>query len=216
MSIGIFISGRLSSERLPGKLLLPIGNSSLWEIACEKLNQLPDKYNKYVLAEDGELFTIAQKYENLNVIRRSPETTNIDGPLAEIFKDLRNVLDDYLMFLNPCLSYLTIETILNALESFEHSQKDYATSVKCIKNWLFDTNKESINPIDYEHLSTKDVEPLWQAAHCFHIFPCKQFFIDGKMLSSNLELLVVAEDETLDVDTLSDYEFVRWKHEVCN
>ena len=41
-TIGIFIAGRLESERLPNKLILPLGNTCLWEIACRKLAKIED------------------------------------------------------------------------------------------------------------------------------------------------------------------------------
>ena len=216
ISIGVFISGRLGSERLPRKLILPIGESSLWDMACSKLNMLPYKYNKYVLAEEGDLVNIAKKYKNLNVIVRDHDTAIVDSPLSFIFKDLRWVQDQYLMFLNPCQSFITISTIVESLEKFEMSGYEYGTSVKPFKNWLFDENGVSLNHINYENLSTKEIKPLWQAAHCFHIFTKASFFEDGLMLKTGHMLLPVPDMETIDVDTYSDYEFVRWKHEICN
>lgn len=46
MKLGVFIAGRLGSERLPNKLVLPLGDSCLWEMACKKLSELPNKYEK--------------------------------------------------------------------------------------------------------------------------------------------------------------------------
>ena len=213
MSIGIFISGRLGSERLPSKLILPIGKTCLWEMACEKLNLLPEKYSKYVLAEEGALSEMAGRYSNLQVIIRDKKTALVDGPLSYIFKDLKQVQDQYLMFLNPCQSFLTVETITRSLEKFQDARAEYATSVKPFRNWLFDESGRPINPIDYKTLSTKEIKPIFQAAHCFHIFNKNSFFTDGCMLKEDHMLLPVPEEEALDVDTAGDFEYVRWKHE---
>lgn len=216
MPMGVFISGRLGSERLPGKLVLPIGGSCLWDIACSKLDKLPDKYNKYVLAEKGDLVDIAKRYANLDVITRDSNTAIVDSPLSYIFKDIKNVPNHYLMFLNPCQSFITNTTIISSLEKFEKSECDYGTSVKCFQNWLFYEKGTSLNYVNYKNLSTKEIKPLWQAAHCFHIFNKRQFFKDGYMLKPGHLLLPIPEEETIDVDTYEDYEFVRWKHEICN
>lgn len=216
MSIGVFIAGRLNSERLPRKLVLPVGTACLWDIACRKLDKMPEKYNKYVLAESGELLDIARKYSNVEIIERDKDTALVDSPLSYIFKELKSVPDKHLMFLNPCLSFITIHTILYALELFEDSKADYGTSVKPFQNWLFDEKGYPLTGINYRCLSTKEITPVWQAAHCFHIFNRKKFFTDGMMLKTGHILIPVPEDETLDVDTYEDYEFARWKHEVCN
>jgi CMP-N-acetylneuraminic acid synthetase len=209
--IGVFIPGRLSSERLPNKLILPLGESNLWDMACQKLNKLPNKYNKYVLAYDKKLIDIAKKYNDLTIIKRDKKTAEAEGPLKYIFKDMKQIDDTHLMFLNPCLSFLTKDTILKCLENFEQSNYDYATSVKKLKNWLFKKNGDNLNKINYKRLTTKEIDPIYQAAHCFHIFKKDNFFNDGMMLKSNHDILEVPKEETIDVDTPEDYEFAKFK-----
>ena len=212
--IGVFIPGRLKSERLPNKLVLPLGDSNLWDMACKKLNELPQEYNKYVLCYDEELIDIASKYSNLQIIVRDKSTTEVDGPLTYIFKELKTLPDDYLMFLNPCLSFLRLETIVNSLQQFRLSNFEYATSVKEYKNWLWNMNKDSLIPIDYESLSTKSIPVHYEAAHCFHIFNRKIFFETGKMLDKNLQHILISNNEVIDVDTHQDYLYVKWRYEV--
>jgi CMP-N-acetylneuraminic acid synthetase len=213
MKLGIFIPGRLNSERLNKKLLLPIGNTSIWEIACKKLSLLPEKYNKYVLCFDTELVQIAEKYD-LNIIIRDKETTETDGPLSFIFKNLKKVEDSHLMFLNPCPIFLKIDTIISSIKTFNNSNSDYATSVKPLQNWIFDNNSEPMVDIDYNRLSTKEIEPVWEAAHCFHIFNKENFFKTGKMLKPGHLLIPVPKEETIDIDTIYDYQFACWKYEL--
>lgn len=217
MKIGVYIPGRLSSERLPNKLILPLGDSCLWEMACKKLNELPDKYSKYALCYDDDLIEIAKKYPNIEIIKRAKETANVEGPLQYIFKDIKDLSDinkdTHLMFLNPCLSFLSTQTIINNLEKFEVEEMDYATSVKPYQNWLFDDkNTQCITNINYKRLTTKEIPIYWEAAHCFHVFNKDNFFKDGQMLKENHGLLPVSKEETIDVDTPQDYEFAKWKH----
>lgn len=210
--IGIFIPGRLKSERLPNKLILPLGESCMWDIACKKLDSLPDKYNKYVLCYDQELIDIAKKYKTLQIVIRDSNTTEVDGPLTYIFKELESLPDKYLMFLNPCLSFLKTETILNSLAKFESSNCEYGTSVKEYKNWLWNVDGISLTPIDYKGLSTKSIPRHFEAAHCFHIFNNDLFFKTGKMLDEDLELIEVPKQELIDVDDKMDYEYAKYTH----
>lgn len=214
MTLGIFIPGRLASERLPNKLLLSLGNSCLWEIACQKLEAMSRFSNVYALTCDKELISIAEKYPNIKIILRSKESSSVDGPLTCTFGGVSHMRDSHLMFLNPCLAFLTQKTIETSHAKFQWSgAHDYATSIKPFRNWLFNAQGESISPIDYKELNTKDIPNMYQAAHCFHIFNRKRFLEDGQMLKSGHLLLPVPEEETTDVDTLEDYKYARWKWE---
>lgn len=212
-TLGVFIPARLSSERLPNKLILPFGESCLFDIACQKLNSLPEHIGKYALVYDEELIDIAKKYENIKIIIRSEASAKAETPLSFIFEDMKQATETHLLFLNPCLAFLTKETIEAKAEEFLNSNADYGTSVKGFQNWLFDENGNSLNEIDYKELTTKKIKPVYQTAHCFHVFNKDLFFEDNMMLKEGLMPLEIPYKETIDVDTLEEYEFARWKYE---
>ena len=62
-TVGIFAPARLGSHRLPNKQILPIKNSNMFEMCCEKLNYITKVYNipTYVLICDEPLIKIAKK-----------------------------------------------------------------------------------------------------------------------------------------------------------
>lgn len=213
--IGIFVPARLSSQRLPNKQILPLRDSCMFDMCCQKLEYITTSYNinTYVLICDDELIQIASKYPHIQIIHRDPATAAAEGPLDFIYKDVLDVPEKYLMFLNPCLTFLTVETIINSVNTFLSSGKDYGTSVKSFKNWLWNDSDMAVNYIDYKRLTTKEITPWWQAAHCFHIFNREKFQQDGYMLNSDLCLLDIPEEETLDIDTLEEYAYVKWKWE---
>lgn len=216
--VGVYIPARLSSERLPRKLILPMGDTCLFEIACRKLNDLPDYINKYALIYDQELIDIAKKYPSIKIIIRSEESAKAETPLSFIFGDMRQVEDTHLMFLNPCLAFLSKETILKTIEDFSDSNADYGTSVKPLQNWIMDKDGKMLNEINYKELTTKKIEPLWQTAHCFHVFNKDKFFEDNYMLKDGFMPLPVPENETIDVDNREEYEYAKWKYEkeICS
>ena len=212
---GIFVPARLSSQRLPNKQILPIGDTCMFDICCKKLNNLNSNINKYVLIYDKELIDIAKKYPNIKIIVRDEDTAKAETPLVYIFKDILDVEDDYLMFLNPCLIFLSEETIEKCINKFNESNCDYATSVKELKNWILDEQGKNVNKMDYDKLTTKEIIPWYQTAHCFHIFNKNKFKEDGLMLKEGFLPLEVpnAERECIDIDTYEDYEFAKWKWE---
>ena len=163
--IGIFVPARLSSQRLPNKQILPIGDTCMFDICCKKLNYIKTQYgiNTYVLICDDELIQIAEKYPNVQIVIRDIATANAETPLRYIFKDILDVKEKYLMFLNPCLIFLSPETIVNKIDEFILSGKEYGTSAKKFQNWLWDIDLNAITSVDYERLTTKEIinyEPL--------------------------------------------------------
>lgn len=214
-TIGIFAPARLDSQRLPNKQILPIKDSNMFDICCQKLNYITKVYNipTYVLICDEELIEIAEKYPNVQIVRRDIETVKAEGPLNFIYKDILNVPEDYLLFINPCLTFLSIETIVQKINEFLNSNKEYGTTVKKIQNWIWDKELNIVNHIDYHRLTTKEIEPWYQCAHCFHIFNREKFKKDGLMLTDDLCLLEIPEEETIDIDTYEEYEYVKWKWE---
>ena len=215
VKIGIFIPGRLSSERLPQKLILPLNDKgdTLWSIACDKLNNLSDEFVKVALCSDKELIDVAGTRKNIKVIERDVETSSAEGPMSFIFKDLKEVEDvTHWMFLNPCLALLSEETIVRSLKMFKDNPLEFATSVKKYQNWLFDDNANPMAEIDYNTLSTKEVNGLYEAAHAFHIFSTSMLFTLDKntlMQFTKPGIFVIPKKELVDVDTPEDYEYLK-------
>lgn len=213
--IGIFVPARLGSHRLPNKQILPIGDTCMFDICCQKLQYLNAAYGipVYVLICDQPLIDIAAKYPNVVIKYREKATVEAEGPLQFIYKDVLDVPEDYLVFLNPCLIFLSCETIMKKIMEFDASDKNYGTTVKKIQNWIWDTDHNPITDINYKRLTTKEIEPWYQCAHCFHVFNKNNFINDGLMLTDDLCLLEIPAEETIDIDEQHEYEFAKWKWE---
>jgi CMP-N-acetylneuraminic acid synthetase len=212
MKLGVFVPGRLQSQRLPQKLIKPIGNSCLWEICLDKLNFLPSKYEKVALCNDPELVDIAKKFKTVKTILRD-DSTKVDGDLRFIFKDIEQMEATHVMFLNPCLPMLGVGTIQFALDYFERNNLDYMESVKPFTNWVFNNYKQNVNKMDFKRLSTKELEEWYLDANAFRIFNKRQFFKDGMMLKEGFEIYPISDIEALDVDTREEFYVVKAVYE---
>lgn len=212
MKIAVFIPGRLKSERLPNKLILPIKDTNLWNEACKKLNDLPDRYEKIAFCYDEELVEIASKYSNIRIILRDESTTVIDGPNSEIFRDLKQVDATHLMYFHPCFMFIDINTILNALQEFEEKELDYMTSVQKYQNWLYKDGKNIVD-IDEDSWSTKTVNGYMIPTHNFFLFKKDEFFKTSNYLPPNHNIYEVSEKDSIDVNTYEELEYVKWRYE---
>jgi len=212
MSIAIIVPARLNSQRLPNKQILPIGDFSMFEIACRKLSVLKKQYEVAVLIYDEELKKIARKYD-IPIINRSKESTEVDGPWNVIYKDLEHVKAEHIMILNPCLIFFTITSIQMAINSFVESKAASATSVIPFNNWLYTKHGSMLIRPDMTNLSTKHISGYYEPAHAFHICNKEKLLNDNVMLDNLHTLIIIPEKEVIDIDTQEDYEFAKWKWE---
>lgn len=212
-TLGIFMPARMNSERLPNKHLLPLNDNGLtmWEIACDRLSKI-EGAEKYVLISeaDTELVRIAREH-GLNIISRDIGTTMADHPLSYVFGDVRRIDTTHIMFLNPCILTLSVETMNKVVKEFLESDADYGTSVIRFRNWVLNPLGESmIDEIDYTKISTKNIPNRFVLAHCFHVFNKENFFNDGRMLRPGFSMLEVEPSDLLiDIDCRDDYEAAR-------
>ena len=210
--VGVFLPGRLGSQRLPNKLILPMGDTCLWEIACKKLSKISDDFEKCVLVskDDGQLVSIA-KYYNLKIIFRSPETSLKDNPLNFVFKDIEQMESKIVMFLNPCLAFLPVEKIEQVLKEVPH-KFPYVESAKIFTSWLYNETGLATE-LDLTKMNTKFVNGMYEPAHAFRVFRKKEFLEDGIMSVKNPILFVLEDKDCIDVDTREDYEYAKWRYE---
>ena len=122
---------RLSSQRLPNKMMLPFAGSCLWEIYCKKVSKLVKEYNSqldsWVSLYDPHLINIAAKYKNVNRFNRSNKSAHSDGPVNLIW-DWASAPEfekyTHFIYVNACSPCLTTETIENFIDHFLDSSSD--------------------------------------------------------------------------------------------
>jgi len=209
--VGVFLPGRLASSRLPNKLILPIGDTCLWEIACKKLDSVSDKFEKCVLIskKDKELVKIAKKFKSLKIIYRSPETSLKDNPLNFVFKDIKKMKSDVVMFMNPCVLFLPKEIIEQVLTEV-NLEIPYVESVKAFNSWLYSEDGRLRSNIDLKSMNTKFLEELYEPAHAFRVFDKKVFLKTGEMSTMRPSLFELNINDCIDVDTKEDYEYAKY------
>ena len=203
-SVALFIPARLESSRLPRKLVLPFAGTTIIDIALAKLHEVQFPCQKYFLAWHTELIE-KNVYDDVETIVRSNDSAVCDGPLTRSFADLKSVKQDYLMFLNPCLTMLRPSTIDSALEKFSKIEAKSMTSVILHKNWFFNAEtRECLTDINYKELNSKHTVPVYSFANSFHIGLKDKLFRSGKFLDQDTVLFPIPYHQAYDVNDPSD------------
>jgi CMP-N-acetylneuraminic acid synthetase len=198
--VALFIPARLESARLPRKLVLPFAGTTIIDIALAKLHEVQFPCRKYFLAWHTELIE-KNIYDDIETIVRSEDSAVCDGPLTRSFADLKSVKQDYLMFLNPCLTMLKPSTIDSALEKFSEIEENSMTSVILHRNWFFNAETgECLTSINYKELNSKHTVPVHSFANAFHIGLKVELFRSGKFLNQDTISFQIPYHEAYDVN----------------
>ena len=167
----VIIQARLNSQRVPQKMIKPLGNSNLFEIAIDKVLQstIIPKSNFYVSVYEEELITIAQN-KNINIYKRSYESANNDNSLQKIYEWHDKLPFKYVIKINGCSPLLKTETIDAFVSTFLKQKEENLFGVIESKDYYW--NKEGMLitpwPQDQTIMNTKAVEITYKAAHVLY------------------------------------------------
>ena len=212
--VAIVVQARLSSTRIPGKMIRSFADSTLVDILFDKLKRssIIPLQNIYFSAWDEELKKIARDHQ-VRIHHRTEKSANSEGiQLQELFDWHDKLPHKYVIMVSACNPLLNIETIDSFGEHFLASGKENCFAVFEKRTYYWD--KEGNNLTDWKSLTsmnTKFVDPIYEAAHCLYASRL-DIIEDGFWMNTKsppeLDLFVVSEIESFDID----YE---WQFEVA-
>jgi len=213
----IFTQARLASQRLPQKMLLPFAGRSLWDIACEKLDQidLPTR-QKWVSIYESQLEDVAEQYD-LSVYQRSYQSAHSDNGVAEIWEICSRVKFDYYVMFNPCLPMLSVDTIQDFFNYFVASDSESLFGVIPVRDYFWGEDGNLMFPQGVSMLNTKEAPLLYKAAHALYagrVSDIRKNVQLGDFTKDNPSLYVMKNKvELLDVDDAEDFKIAEavWK-----
>ena len=229
-SVLLLGTARERSTRLPRKMTRPFADTTLFDIYMSKLEKLRsiglfDEIAVALWEGDTILCNQARAYD-VPIVGRSKES--VTGLRAR--KDELHFLDsftsDYVLWLNGCLPFLSIDTVVDAVRVFDgNPQIKSMTPVVREHNWFWWKRGEPINNTDPMCVSTQGCPPVMRSVHAFHIFN-RQVMLEHscywEFSSVGLDPFLYVVDDTvefLDIDTQLDFgvcETIWHSSEDCN
>ena len=210
-NISIVFNARVNSTRVPNKLLRPFANSSLFEIALEKLSKAKFVDNVYVGIGDEELIEIAKKYPNIKILRREKDAIKKGTHDQRItFRHYGLIETDYIMVVNPCQPLLSLETLENVVNDFQTTNCISYTAAVKTGDWIFNSNGEALTIVDKNNVTTNKDTSFYKGCHSFHIINKNLFLKNGyhwEFKKNDPGLILVPENEIYDVDSIIDFGY---------
>lgn len=212
--IGFFIQARISSERVPQKMIRPFAGSTLIEIALNKVlkSSIIPRKNFYLSAGDQQIIDVGRKI-GVQIFNRSQESCMEEHKIQVLFEWHANTNYDYFVRINPCLPLLSISTIDSFVNHFLRSDSEGLFAVTKKKNYIWTDEGQPINLYENGNcFNTKYVKPYLEAAHCLYAGRMDRIAqgIDmGTFRQKNdPELFIINERESFDID-------YPWQFDIC-
>lgn len=213
-SVSAVINARLQSTRIPRKLVRPFAGRSLIEIALEKLDRMDFFEHRYLAAAEDELKALADRYENVEILERGADAVKKGvNPQQVTFAHYLRVPSDYIFMFNPCLPFVTVDTIREAHDVFQSTNYPSYTSVVPVRDWYFDEDSNPITNRDPSVVNNEDGETHYKCVHAFHIMD-KAFFRDNGYLWTfaphDPHCIPISMDVSIDIDHQTEFDFAEY------
>lgn len=205
-NIAIVSFGRKKSERCPNKMLRPFAGTTLTDIVLGKIKHFGSR--AYFAGYEQEFKEKCLQYK-VNFIQRDKRSVTIDGPILDVFGFVRKVKQEKVIFVNPCVPFLSLKAINAFFRRCRKNTKRPTLAVLRRRNYFFN---EVRRPLNFTALSnkwnTKNVETVYESANALYFFDKKFFLKNGFYWDWNDVELVEFErtQEFLDIDIEEDFE----------
>tara|TARA_B110000444_G_C18806492_1_gene580265 strand:+ start:101 stop:787 length:687 start_codon:yes stop_codon:yes gene_type:complete len=202
--ISIFSYGRKNSQRCHNKLLRKFHDTSVVDILLNKIGQYE---NCYFGGYDKE-FKYKCKNHGVNFLQRTKRSVNIDYPISDALSFVKEIDSKYLLLVNSCLPFLSVETINLFLSEVIKSNFKPTSLLFKRDNYFFNKNFKPLNfDTNLKTLNTKTVKPIYEFANALYFFKKDYFLKYNKYWNWNSVNYVTIDNkiELLDIDTEDDF-----------
>jgi len=214
--IVVIIQARLSSQRIPQKMIKPFAGTTLTDIAIQKVlsSKVIPRDNFFVSVYEGELLDIAKRHRT-NIYHRSEKSAYSEGtPMTDMYEWWDKLDFKYCVLVNACAPFLETETLDGFVETYMETDSDGLFGVMEKKNYFWNKEKELVTPWpkDQACMNTKVVEPTFEAAHCLYAGRMdtigEGIWMGDFSKPGDIELFSMREEEVMDID-------YPWQFDMC-
>jgi len=203
------IMARTNSTRAPNKNLRPFANSTLIDIALEKLNDLDCVQDRVLAVAEDVFVEKCEDYPNIRVLKRTMASiAKGNAPLKTRFAHYAEIKTTYCIFVNPGHPMLSMSTLANAIDHVRSTRLNTYTSVIPSTERIFSEDGDPIVHLSHLQTSTTEGSKRYKMAHAFHFINPEFFRRNGylwTMKRDDPSIIVIPEEEAIDVDTEHDF-----------
>lgn len=202
------VQARVNSTRVPRKMIRPFASTSLIDVCLRKIKKSKIPQEQFILSANEIHLKRLAEHHGFNVFDRSVKSANEEKDLKSLYEWHDKFPQyKYVVLINACNLFLTVETINNFIDTYLNSPNDGLFAVTNKKNYFWSSNGDLITPWPegYELMNTKAVTPTYEGAHCLYasrldLIEQGSFMGKTPFKKDNPEIFVIDEFESLDID----------------
>ena len=207
-TITAIIPVKANSSRLPGKNILPFGNSNLLLHKIEQLKQV-EEVTDIVVSSDSDIMLEMAEKAGVIAIKRPEKYANESVPFGCFLDYLCDVLPNehvlWACVTSPLVeSYLYKKAIKLYFEKLEEGY-DSLITLQPLQSFYFDKN----GPINFEtglnHKNSEFLDPIYHFTNGINIAPRAKIAEWHYNYGPNPYQLMVNKREAVDIDDICDY-----------
>ena len=206
--IAFIVQARMNSERVPGKMLKPFADTTLFGLILDKLlsSDIIPSDQIYASVYEDELFQEANIKRNIRTFKRSYESANNDNDLKKIYEWHNKLPYKYCILISGCNPLLRVSTIDDFVRQFVEQEEENLFAVFEKKTYYWNKEGALITPWpkDQTIMNTKVVDPVYEAAHVLYasrmdLIQDEKFMGDFEK-PGGIKLFKMDELEAFDID----------------
>ncbi len=208
----VVIPARGGSKGIPRKNIRLLNHKPLISYAIDIARSSEYVDDIVVTTDDSEIALLAEKF-GAGVVRRSGELSGDDVPLDPVVYDAmiqkeKLAFDEYdiVITLQPTSPLLKSSTLDKAIEKFKDFAVDSVLSVVDDRHlsWGFDEKNQRFFPNYIERKNRQYLPKDFRETGAF-LVTRRNFVHEDSRLGTNLELIEVSREESVDIDNYEDW-----------
>ena len=209
--IAIFVPIKLNSQRLPNKMLLPLGNKKLCQHIFDTL--LKTKENISPLCPNIEIYCYCSDEsiktylpEGIKFLQRDPTLDKDETKGMDIYTSFaKGVEADIYCLTHATSPFIKVSSIESGLKNVLSGEYDSSFSVSRVQTFCWYNN----SPLNYSLdnvVRTQDIKPVMWETSAFYIFRSDVLNVMKKRIGNKPYLVETDRIESVDIDEQEDYD----------
>ena len=209
MKIVCFVPIKLNSQRLPNKMVLPLGNKLLCQHIFDKLLEVKKEIeiDIYCFCSDK---TIQDKLpKDVKFLKRDSNLDKDETLGIDIYNSFINQVEaDIYVLCHATSPLIKSLSIINGLNKIINEGHDSALSVTKIQTFCWYDNK-TLNYDLINVVRTQDIKPIYYETSAFYMFKKDILKVHKRRIGFNPYLVITDKIEGIDIDEKEDYDLAK-------
>jgi CMP-N-acetylneuraminic acid synthetase len=209
MKIVCFVPIKLKSQRLPNKMLLPLGNKLLCQHIFNTLIEVKKNIHLdiYCYCSDESIKDLLPS--EIRYLKRDSNLDRDETKGIEIYKSFCDQIEaDIYMLCHATSPFIKSKSIIDGLNKIIYDNYDSSMSVSKVQTFCWYDNKT----LNYELTNvvrTQDIKPVYWETSAFYIFKSDILKIHDRRIGFNPYLVTTDRIESIDIDEQEDYDLAK-------